>query len=503
MGVVDTEMTGGKLIVPVDAFCLQDVVEVNDSIVTVKNLRQLAKALEAQAWVHSMVLLDTAKIPVLKLVSAETRVPIDITFESSSTHSGLIARDLIKRYADELPELYPLAVVFKQLLRERDLNDAYTGGLSSYSIVLMIIHFAQLWRYVVSLAMDVLTIASPSLMRMCVCSCRNGERCFQAASIYASGSLPPAPSSLPAETRFSDPKAVLESATKAGKPSSASDAGSPVKKTSAASPDVPLTPPSSYAAIVSRPKSLKRSVSETGKAETPSSESGGVQRFSYAAVAAGIAKVSEDDARSKKAASAPAAAPSSYAAAVAAAAGSKSSSSTAARTSSATKPSTSSGQAATTDAQLDSVSVTSSSADTEDSSSSCSSSSTADSDDETVKMQRFVCLGEHTMMLLEFFGIIFDYRKNGLSIRDGGYIYRLADLGSDIGKPALVIEDPIHPDRNVSASSFAFSKVVAVFEDSYYALKYHRPTKFTPSALSCLLSSSGHTSHATKGILSR
>lgn len=478
---------------------LQDVVEVNDAVVTVKNLRRLAKALEAQKWVHSLVLLDTAKIPVLKLVSADTRVPIDITFESSATHSGLIARDLIKRYADELPELYPLAVVFKQLLRERDLNDAYTGGLSSYSIVLMIIHFAQLWR--------------------------NGERCFLAASIYASGSLPPAPSALAAEAArlaSADTK-VSGSPTKGstGK-STPTEVGSPVK---AGDGSATVTPTSSYAAIVSRPKSLKRPASETGGKSTSDTSNGAsdtspVQRFSYAAVAAGIVKVSEDDSSRAKQSntSTPAvapAAPSSYAAAVAAAAGSKSS---ATKVSTTTTGSTSSSNTSVSTSNpdthsIDSASVTSSNADTEDSSS-CSSSSAADSDDESSKQQlppaqqRCVCLGEHTMMLLEFFGIIFDYRKNGISIRDGGYIYRLADHGSEIGKPALVIEDPIHPDRNVSASSFAFSKVVAVFEDSFYALKYHRPTKFAPSALSCLLSASGHTSHTSHhvtkgGVVSR
>jgi non-canonical poly(A) RNA polymerase PAPD5/7 len=144
---------------------------------------------------------------------------------------------------------------------------------------------------------------------------------------------------------------------------------------------------------------------------------------------------------------------------------------------------------------LDAISVTSSSADTDDSSSvasgssNCSRMSTEDIEEEPMKTSSF-CLGEHTINILEFFGLVFDYRTNGLSIRDGGYIYRLAQSSdlADIAKPALVIEDPIHPDRNVSVASFAFSKVVAVFEDSFYALKYYRPTKFSPSALSCLLS---------------
>ncbi|EGZ29823.1 hypothetical protein PHYSODRAFT_466551 [Phytophthora sojae] len=429
-----------------------DVVDVNDSQLTAKHLKELAKVLEKKKWVESLLVLDTAKVPVLKLVSAETSVPIDITFESAATHSGLLARDLIKRYADNMPELYPLAIVFKQLLRERDLNDAYTGGLSSYSVVLMIIHFSQLWR--------------------------NGESCFEAASIYASGSLPPAPSVLAAknqalkaariqaESVAASSNSVEASSSKA--PGTAGGNGLLKKSASLPSP----APTSSYAAIVARVK--QKATDDSSTAEP---------RFSYAAVAAGIAKVSEK----KK----PAGPPSTYAAAVSAPPGSSSSA--------AKRKSVITTKKQAQDArQIDAVSVSSSNADTEDSSSSCSHSSSTESDDESAQpKQPPVSLGEHTLMILEFFGIIFDYRKNGLSVRDGGYIYRLADNHrSHIGKPALVIEDPIHPDRNVSASSFAFSKVVALFEDSYYALKYFRASKFTPSALSCLLSTSGHTSHS-------
>lgn len=459
------------------------MVEVNDAAMTVKNLRQLATALESKSWIESVVVFETAKIPVLKLVSAETSVPIDITFESISTHSGLLARDLVKRYADELPELYPLAIVFKQLLRERDLNDAYTGGLSSYSIVLMIIHF--------------------SLLR------RNGESCFQAAAIYASGSELPAPSTLMLKEQ-SSPEGVTESVTikassKSDTASSSSDdedakstkstktPGSPEKATA------PATPMSSYASIVARPKSLKRPATEGGRTLSSPSENAPVQRFSYAAVAAGVAK--RDDPRvNQQATVSP---PSSYAAAVAA----KHSSGKTIVTPSSSAPSSVKSSPSVSKkvleesvaevvTSIDSVSVTSSSADTEDSSS-CSSrtSSNVDSEEETSPSQSVISLGEHTMLLLEFYGTIFNYRKNGVSIRDGGYIYRLAERNGGLGKPALVIEDPIHPDRNVGASSYAFSKVVAMFEDSYYALKYFRATKFTPSALSCLLSCSGHTSH--------
>lgn len=218
--------------------------------------------------------------------------------------------------------------------------------------------------------------------------------------------------------------------------------------------------------------------------ETPAA----TPRFSYAAVASGVVKVNK----------APAVPPS-YAAAVSAKPGAvplkKPTPSVSVRPADVTAKK---GLTPVDSTQCDTASVSSSTADTEESVPSVagSVSSAVDSDDETqaATTQTQASLGEQTLMILEFFGILFDYRKNGLSVRDGGYIYRLAEnRRAEIGKPALVIEDPIHPDRNVSASSFAFSKVVATFEDSFYALKYYRPSKFSPTALSCLLSSSGHT----------
>ncbi|CEG47612.1 DNA polymerase sigma [Plasmopara halstedii] len=422
-----------------------NVVENNDSLLISKHLRELAKELETKAWVDSVLCLDTAKIPVLKLMTAEPSVPIDITFESAATHSGLLARDLIKRYADTMPELYPLAIVMKQLLRERDLNDAYTGGLSSYSVVLMIIHFSQLWR--------------------------NGDLCFQAASIYASGSLPPEPSKMQA---FKEKRLRIDLSSKNGngKPVDTLLTESKTERPEISTVDqqkksVSLPAPS-YAAIVARQQAAVNV--RCSRLSEP--------KLSYAAVAAGIAGVSNSSKQAKT--------PSSYAAAVSTPAKPKSSTANC-KSEKMPKQHTS----------LDSISVSSSNADTEDSSSSCSRSSSVDSDDEVqIQQKPHLSLGQHLMMIFEFFGIIFDYQKNGLSVRNGGYIYRLADCHRfNVGKPALVIEDPIHPDRNVSASSFAFPKVVALFEDSYYALRYFRTSKFTPSALSCLLSTSGHLNH--------
>ena len=59
---------------------------------TVANLGKLADVLSQQDWVASIMVLETAKVPVIKLVSKDVSIPIDISFETSSTHSGLLAR---------------------------------------------------------------------------------------------------------------------------------------------------------------------------------------------------------------------------------------------------------------------------------------------------------------------------------------------------------------------------------------------------------------------------
>ena len=51
---------------------------------------------------------------------------------------------MVTRFAALLPEFRPLMFVLKQFLREHDLNEPYRGGLSSYSLSLMIIGFLQL-----------------------------------------------------------------------------------------------------------------------------------------------------------------------------------------------------------------------------------------------------------------------------------------------------------------------------------------------------------------------
>jgi len=50
---------------------------------------------------------------------------------------------LVKSYLAESQLIEPLILVLKQMLKVWGFNDAYTGGLSSYALFLMIVSFLQ------------------------------------------------------------------------------------------------------------------------------------------------------------------------------------------------------------------------------------------------------------------------------------------------------------------------------------------------------------------------
>ncbi|XP_060533881.1 terminal nucleotidyltransferase 4B-like [Cylas formicarius] len=90
---------------------------------------------------NSIKVLDKASVPIVKLVDKKTEIKVDISFNMSN---GVKSAELIKTYIEQFPALPKLVYVLKQFLLERDLNEVFTGGISSYSLILMCISFLQL-----------------------------------------------------------------------------------------------------------------------------------------------------------------------------------------------------------------------------------------------------------------------------------------------------------------------------------------------------------------------
>ncbi|RWS15748.1 non-canonical poly(A) RNA polymerase PAPD5-like protein [Dinothrombium tinctorium] len=85
--------------------------------------------------------LDKASVPIVKLIDKDTEIRVDISF---NTNNGVKSAKLIKEFKKKYPNLPKLVLVLKQFLLQRDLNEVFTGGISSYSLILMTVSFLQL-----------------------------------------------------------------------------------------------------------------------------------------------------------------------------------------------------------------------------------------------------------------------------------------------------------------------------------------------------------------------
>jgi len=120
----------------------------------------LAGELKGQVWVERLQAIYTAKVPVIKLVTEN--LPVDITFDvrsvnpansyahtdldhHNSSHTGLATCGYITRLKKDYPALEPLVLILKQYLYCVMLNSTFTGGLASYSLVLMVASYLKFY----------------------------------------------------------------------------------------------------------------------------------------------------------------------------------------------------------------------------------------------------------------------------------------------------------------------------------------------------------------------
>ncbi|GMT26782.1 hypothetical protein PFISCL1PPCAC_18079, partial [Pristionchus fissidentatus] len=82
-----------------------------------------------------------AFVPIIKLEDPDTRLNIDISF---NTVQGVKAATYMEQVKAEFPVLEPLLLLLKQYVFQNKLHEAYTGGLSSYGISLMLVNFFQI-----------------------------------------------------------------------------------------------------------------------------------------------------------------------------------------------------------------------------------------------------------------------------------------------------------------------------------------------------------------------
>ena len=84
-----------------------------------------------------------AKVPIIKCTYKETNINVDISFFRKN---GFSAVKTIEKVIESFPEIKPLMLVIKYTLRQRQLNEIYKGGVSSFIIFSLLYYFIADYR---------------------------------------------------------------------------------------------------------------------------------------------------------------------------------------------------------------------------------------------------------------------------------------------------------------------------------------------------------------------
>lgn len=106
-------------------------------------LGKLAKALlkASLPLPETLQLITKARVPIIKYVDAQTDFEVDVSFNVTS---GLEAAAFIRQQMALQPAVRPLTLVLKHFLDMRSLNEVFSGGLSSYAVMCLVISFLQM-----------------------------------------------------------------------------------------------------------------------------------------------------------------------------------------------------------------------------------------------------------------------------------------------------------------------------------------------------------------------
>ncbi|PCH37934.1 hypothetical protein WOLCODRAFT_148891 [Wolfiporia cocos MD-104 SS10] len=104
-------------------------------------LHSLANTMKRAGITDRVRIIAKAKVPIVKFITTHGRFSVDISINRTN---GVAAGQMINRFLAELPALRSLILVIKSFLSQRNMNEVFTGGLGSYSIVCLAISFLQM-----------------------------------------------------------------------------------------------------------------------------------------------------------------------------------------------------------------------------------------------------------------------------------------------------------------------------------------------------------------------
>eukprot|EP00658_Telonema_sp_P-2_P018718 TRINITY_DN17331_c0_g1_i1.p1 TRINITY_DN17331_c0_g1~~TRINITY_DN17331_c0_g1_i1.p1 ORF type:complete len:296 (-),score=47.19 TRINITY_DN17331_c0_g1_i1:323-1210(-) len=126
-------------------------------------------------WVVDIQVIDKARVPIIKYVDEPTQIAVDISFnEASGIENTLMMHDYVKQF----PAMPPLVIIVKYFLKQRGLDDTYTGGVGSYVLANLVVCFLQQhprWAHLGEKPEDSLGTALVEFFQLYGCNMNFGE----------------------------------------------------------------------------------------------------------------------------------------------------------------------------------------------------------------------------------------------------------------------------------------------------------------------------------------
>lgn len=113
-------------------------------------LHALANTIKRAGITQRVTIIAKAKVPIIKFITVHGRFNVDISINQAN---GIVSGNIINGFLKDMHgngdgrgsiALRSLVMITKAFLSQRSMNEVYTGGLGSYSIVCLAISFLQM-----------------------------------------------------------------------------------------------------------------------------------------------------------------------------------------------------------------------------------------------------------------------------------------------------------------------------------------------------------------------
>lgn len=121
-----------------------DLVLVHDQFDKTKLISKAKNVLKKHSELfENLEVLLNAKVPIIKFTHASSNVDFDITFNELS---GVQNAEEVKKALEIHPEIKYLLMIMKLFLRQRKMNNTFTGGIGSFLLFCVVLAFLRQYK---------------------------------------------------------------------------------------------------------------------------------------------------------------------------------------------------------------------------------------------------------------------------------------------------------------------------------------------------------------------